>query len=78
VTDDLHSRGNSTPAVTLTPVAAWCGNGECPTVYTTDRGTLVVQGYALEPDHAGMAIPAGEQMVEIPAELLTNYLKSLT
>lgn len=81
VTDDLSidgGVGKPTPTVTLEPVANRCGGGECPTVYRTDRGTLVVQGYSFEPGHAGVAVPAGEQMVEIPAELLTDYLRSLS
>jgi hypothetical protein len=65
-----------TRTVTLQLVAGRCGGGECPTVYETDRGTLVVQGYAFEPAHAGVAIAPGEQMVEIPTELLAEYLSA--
>jgi hypothetical protein len=76
VTNDLSLNGASVapaPTVTLEVVANRCGGGECPTVYRTDRGTLVVQGYAFEPALAGMEVPAGERMVEIPVELLTAY-----
>jgi hypothetical protein len=66
------------PTVTLEVVANRCGGGECPTVYKTDRGTLVVQGYAFEPGDAGRTIPADERMVEVPIELLTEYLQSLS
>jgi hypothetical protein len=52
-----------------------CYGGSCPTIYATDRGTVVVQGRLLTdsefttPD----AIPAaGEALVEIPAELLAQ------
>ena len=55
----------TTTAVSLTPVAELCGAGECPTVYRTDRGTLVIQGYRFGPD--------GAPMVEVPAELLDLY-----
>src|SRR5213595_2167688 len=68
--------GTPTPTVTLEVVANRCGGGECPTVYKTDRGTLVVQGYTFEPGHAGVTLPSGEQMIEIPVELLTDYLQS--
>lgn len=42
-----------------------CGGGDCPTVYTTDRGTVAVQGYVVE-HPAG----EGEAVVEIPLALL--------
>ena len=29
-----------------------CKNGNCPTVYWTDRGTLVIQGYAVDSEQA--------------------------
>jgi len=64
--------------VTLDLVAELCGAGECPTVYRTDRGTLVIQGYQFDPAQAGTSVPAGEQMVEIPAELIARYLSNLS
>ncbi|WP_232049979.1 hypothetical protein [Actinoplanes sp. OR16] len=61
---------------TLTIVNSLCGTGSCPTVYKTDRGTLVVQGYALTPENAGISVPAGEQLVEIPADLLAAAMQA--
>jgi hypothetical protein len=46
-----------------------CGGGGCPTVYRTSRNTFVVQGYTVNAETAGVDLPAGEQLVEIPAEL---------
>nr|WP_296071923.1 hypothetical protein [uncultured Actinoplanes sp.] len=46
-----------------------CGGGSCPTVYRTSRDTYVVQGYTISAETAGVDVPAGEQLVEIPAEL---------
>lgn len=69
-------RSAQTPSVTLEAVANRCSGGECPTVYRTDRGTLVVQGYTFEPSNAGVSLPSGEQMVEIPVDLITEYLRS--
>jgi len=66
------------PVVALEPVANRCGAGDCPTVFRTDRGTLVVQGYTFQPAEAGVALPPGEQMVEIPIELLADYAKTIT
>jgi hypothetical protein len=53
-------------------LAAWCAHGDCPTVYETDRGTVVVQGYPVDPAAVGLSVPAGESLVEIPAELLAR------
>jgi hypothetical protein len=48
-------------------------NGGSPTMFGTDRGTLVVRGYAIT-DPQALAdlgdVPAGELDIEIPRELL--------
>jgi hypothetical protein len=67
-------RDGSTPQLTF--VTKLCGGGSCPTVYRTDRGTYVVQGYTLTAEAAGVDLPAGEQLVEIPAELLAEAVKA--
>lgn len=59
----------------LTLVAKICGGTSCPTVYRTNRDTYVVQGYTVTADTAGLDLPAGEQLVEIPAELLAQAVK---
>jgi len=65
-----------TGQVTLRRLVVRCGGGDCPTVYETDRGTVVVQGYVVEPTAAGLTLPAGEQLVEVPRELLSDYLNA--
>ena len=48
-------------------------NGACPTLYATDRGTYVVQGWTVtDPEALGDLRDAlkGESFVEIPRELL--------
>jgi len=47
-----------------------CRDGTCPTIYDTDRGTVVVQGYVVT--DSDVTPPEGEALVEIPAELLTR------
>jgi hypothetical protein len=48
-----------------------CKGGDCPAVYATDRGTLVIQGYVLDPAAVRqLTLPTGESAVEVPAELL--------
>lgn len=57
----------------LTFLGTTSNNGNCPTLYATDRGTLVVQGYAVTDPHAREQLRdllPGEDAVEIPAELL--------
>lgn len=46
-----------------------------PTVYRTDRGTWVVQGWAVtDPEAlAEMGIPAGETVVEIPDRMIQFF-----
>ncbi|GLY95972.1 hypothetical protein [Actinoplanes sp. NBRC 103695] len=56
--------------LTLESIAYSCTSGTCPTVYRTDRGTLVVQGYSIDAADAGVEIPEGERLVEIPVDLL--------
>lgn len=53
-----------------------CEVNECPTVYLSDRGTLVVQGdQVAEAD--GLTLGTGEQAVEIPLVLLREALSAL-
>lgn len=59
--------------VKLTRLVGECEDGECPTLYITDRGTLAVQGCLLT-DH-GKEVPAHEALVEIPAELIRKAVR---
>jgi len=52
----------------LEMLAGACRDGTCPTVYLSDRGTLVVQGYEVE----GEELPTDERRVEVPADLLVE------
>jgi hypothetical protein len=58
-------------------IDSYCGNGSCPTVYRTDRGTFVVQGFAVSPSRAGLDVPDGEMLVEIPAELVAAVARAV-
>ncbi|MCY1142037.1 hypothetical protein OWR29_28930 [Actinoplanes sp. Pm04-4] len=60
----------ATAELRLTPLASQCGAGSCPTVYGTDRATLVVQGYVVAGENTDVDVPGGEQLVEIPVEVL--------
>ncbi|MGH2944825.1 MAG: hypothetical protein ACRDPC_00875 [Solirubrobacteraceae bacterium] len=62
----------------LERIAGNCPDGRtCPTVYATDRDTLVVQGYAV-PAHelTEIALPDGEAAVEIPIALLETAARA--
>jgi hypothetical protein len=58
----------------LTKIAgdANCKDGDCPTVYRTDRDTIGVQGFVID-----RATPDGEALVEISAELLMEAARAL-
>lgn len=56
-----------------------CKNGNCPTIYRSDRGTLVIQGYTVDSaDAEGLNLPAGESLVEIPLDVLQDAARALT
>ena len=51
--------------------------GGSPTIYRTDRGTWLVQGWIVE-DSAALAemdIPGGETVVEIPDRMLQFFAR---
>jgi hypothetical protein len=74
--DTTSTGGDGQPAeLGLELITTLCGSGTCPTVYRTNRGTLVVQGYAVSAQ-AGVDLPEGELLVEIPAELLTAAVQA--
>nr|WP_239084056.1 hypothetical protein [Asanoa ishikariensis] len=69
---------SASAAFNLRTISAYCTTGTCPTVYDSGRGTIVVQGYIVTGDHAGVTLPDGEQLVEIPVELLKNAARGLS
>lgn len=42
-----------------------CDGGDCPTVYVSDRGTVVFQGDSVARAD-GLSLGSGEQAVELP------------
>ncbi|MCX4584575.1 MULTISPECIES: hypothetical protein [unclassified Streptomyces] len=50
-----------------------CELKDCPTLYATDRDTLLVQGET--PADHGLRIPAHETLVEIPMELIRKAIR---
>ena len=68
----------ATGTVVLRAVANGCSSGECPTVYVTDRDTVVVQGSLLPPEAAGISVPDGEVLAEIPLDLLGAAVRNLS
>lgn len=49
-------------------IAGGCVDTSCPTIYATERGTVVVQGQLVNDND--VTLGDGEALVEIPAELL--------
>ncbi|WP_435107724.1 hypothetical protein [Nocardiopsis synnemataformans] len=56
----------------LTKITDGCENKNCPAVYETDKGTYIVQGYVVSDPEvlAGIGLPEGESVVEVPADML--------
>ncbi|WP_405849136.1 hypothetical protein [Streptomyces sp. NBC_01518] len=52
-----------------------CGNGPCPAVFETENGTVVVQGFTVSAENAGIEFPPGEAAVEIPRDILERIFK---
>ncbi len=75
----LQSHGESSLGA-LTAVANRCTSGNCPTVYAASgaEGTIVVQGYSLSTEDAGVNVPAGEALVRIPVDLLLEAARNLS
>jgi hypothetical protein len=65
-------QGTEIRIMELTRIAGNCKDGDCPTVYRTDRGTVAVQG-----NRVARTTPEGEAVVEIPAELLVEAARAL-
>lgn len=63
----------ATPESVPQQVVTLCGGGSCPTVYRTDRDTVLVQGYPA----AGVAVLDGELLVEIPRGLLIEAARRI-
>ncbi|MGH3852204.1 MAG: hypothetical protein ACRDR6_01635 [Pseudonocardiaceae bacterium] len=56
----------------LVKIAGECKDDDCPMVFTTDRGTVAVQGYTVD-----RMTPDGEAVVEISAALLLEAARAL-
>jgi len=54
-----------------------CAGGRCPTVYETDNGTYVIQGYQIDTNLIS-DLPQGETVIELPKEFLEGFVKNFT
>ncbi|MFD4660475.1 hypothetical protein ACFWP2_33195 [Kitasatospora sp. NPDC058444] len=52
-----------------------CRDGTCPTLWGTEDGNYVVQGYVItDPEHlAELRLSAGETAVLVPSAILNGY-----
>jgi hypothetical protein len=52
------------------------GTTGCPSLYETDRGTFVVQGWRVSDVEAlsQLDVPGHETVIEVPRELLLKYV----
>ncbi len=61
-----------------TPRNPQCRGGRCPSVYLTDDGDFVVQGFLLDTlERAKLDIPGGEDAVRVPRTLLEQLKQQL-
>lgn len=62
----------------LTPLTGDCSDGRtCPGVYATDRGTIIIRGYALTAaELAQVTLGDGETAAEFPAELFLEAARA--
>lgn len=60
----------------LTKLTNRCDDGECPTVYISDRGTLVAQGDPVS-DADGLLLGVGELAVELPIHVVREAVRAL-
>ena len=60
--------------VKLTFLGQESGKSGCPTLYATDRGTIVVQGWRIDDQQtlSQMNIPGHETVLEVPAALFRH------
>jgi hypothetical protein len=49
-----------------------CEDSHCPTVYRTERQTLLICGRLLPSNESLPALAAGEALVEVPCELIAE------
>jgi len=70
--------------VNLRVIGNRCASGACPTIYESDPAgesdtpTVLVQGFAVSPRDAGIDLPQGELLVEIPRSLLEEAARNLS
>jgi hypothetical protein len=62
--------------MTLRQVAGSCGEGDCPTIFVSDRGTVVFQGDAVT-EARGLRLGDGEQAVELPMNVVLEAINAL-
>ncbi|GAB2591537.1 hypothetical protein Aab01nite_38920 [Paractinoplanes abujensis] len=65
-----HEYSVESPDKRLKVLASLCGTGTCPTVYSADATSVIVQGYAVTGDEGSLDVPDGEHLVRIPTEVL--------
>jgi hypothetical protein len=64
-------------AMKLIQVAAECASGTCPTVWATEEGDLVVQGYEIIDMPIDGGLPRGEAAVRVPRNLVLRAAREL-
>ena len=60
----------------LTHLGTESGDTGCPSLYATDQGTFLVQGWRVADAEAlaGLDLPDHETVIEVPRELLVRHV----
>jgi hypothetical protein len=61
----------------LVRVAGSCTSSTCPTVYATEDGDVVVQGFVVPDPAIEGGLPQGEATVRVPRQLLIDAAAQL-
>ncbi len=63
----------------LTFIRKDSNGGQSPTLYRTDRGTFVIQGYKVDDAEAleTLSLPLNETAVEVPESLLREIAREI-
>ncbi|MEZ4850662.1 MAG: hypothetical protein R3B93_19010 [Bacteroidia bacterium] len=55
-----------------------CADSSCPTIYINEAGNYVIQGFKIKAtDKSKVNVPKGEDMIEVPAEFLQQFIEKM-
>jgi hypothetical protein len=61
--------------VKLTKISGNCASDDCPAIYVTEAGTVIVQGTLMAGEY-GVSLAAGEALVEVPRSIFMEAVNA--